>query len=157
MAVEFKCLKYIVFFKLFFVSNELNSQQIAKDTLCKYVENLSDSSVVYIKDPKGIPKKVYRSVKRLESHRIKIEEQEKVNFSDVNVSDKTYGLVYFAKYANYYYLMLKQGGFVPSYVLKILIEEHKKIRIIKNFHMIYPYYLNEFVHLKWGCEFYTTE
>jgi hypothetical protein len=81
--------------------------------------------------------------------------QENANFSDVDVDNGIHGLIYFTHYANYYYLMLKHGGFVPTYLLKIFIVENLKIIAIRNFDMIYPYYLNEFVHLEWDCNIYT--
>ncbi|MEO7211060.1 MAG: hypothetical protein ABIY35_08940 [Chitinophagaceae bacterium] len=155
--MRFQYLKYLVLLNLFFLPCNLNAQPNSKDTLCYYIRSLPDSNLVYIKNQKEIPSKIYLSIKKFEGKKFKIMTPEIINFSDVDFKNKMYGLIYFTHYANFYYLMLKQGGFAPSYVLKIFIEENSKIIAVRNFYMTAPYYLNEFVHLKWGCEVYISK
>lgn len=107
--------------------NKLCSQSIVKDTLCKYINNLTDSNLLYLNDPKDIPKKIFQSIRKREGKRIKIELPNSINFSDLSASDKTYGLIYYVQFGHLYYMMLKQTGFAPSYFLKIFIEEKMKI------------------------------
>lgn len=155
--MRFQCFKYLFLIILFFVAGDLNAQPNSTDTLCYYVRSLPDSSIVYFKNPKQIPQKIYRSIKKFEGDKFKIMPTENLNFSDVDVNDKKYGLIYFTYYANFYFFMLKQGGFAPSYVLKIFTEENSKVVAVRNFYMTAPYYLNEFAQLKWGCAIYTTQ
>lgn len=93
--------------------------------------------MIYFKNPKEIPQKIYRSIKKFEGNKFKI--------------------IYFTYYANFYFFMLKQGGFAPSYVSKIFTEENSKVVAVRNFYLTAPYYLNEFAQLKWGCAIYTTK
>ncbi len=155
--MRFQWFKYLFLIILFFVSDDLNAQPNSTDTLCYYVSSLTDSSIVYFKNPKEIPQKIYQSIKRFEGNKFKITTTENLNLSDVDVKDKKYGLIYFTHYANFYYFMLKQGGFAPSYVLKIFTLENSKVVAVRNFYLTAPYYLNEFAQLKWGCAIYTTQ
>jgi hypothetical protein len=36
---------------------KMSAQPLFNDTLCKYVESLQDSNLIYLKDPKDIPKR----------------------------------------------------------------------------------------------------